>query len=126
MAFQQIFTTQYNHCDNDGKTSYERNWKKRPYNQPIITFGEKVYVEKLMPENRKLYRRNQKQKYETIWIGRETATGQHITLTEKFGKQLPRTILQLPKKQQIEKNLLLKVISRTGEYDNSKKKQTKT
>eukprot|EP00971_Amphidinium_carterae_P334860 6470380-Amphidinium_carterae.1 len=28
-----------------------------------------------MPENQKLYRRNQEQKYEAIWIGRDTATG---------------------------------------------------
>eukprot|EP00971_Amphidinium_carterae_P349532 6491063-Amphidinium_carterae.1 len=67
---------------------HTRNWN-RPYNQSIITFGEKIYVEKIMPENQKLYyRRNQEQKHEAIWIGRDTTTGQHITQTTEFGKQL--------------------------------------
>eukprot|EP00971_Amphidinium_carterae_P011292 222169-Amphidinium_carterae.2 len=88
-----------------------------------ITFGEKVYVEKIMPENQKLYRRNQEQKYEAIWIGRDT-TGQHITLTTEFGKLLTRTILRLPKEQQIDKTLLLKV-TMEGEYDSSRKKTDK-
>eukprot|EP00971_Amphidinium_carterae_P017936 353412-Amphidinium_carterae.1 len=72
---------------NDGKTSYERNWN-RPYQQPIVAFGEKVYIEKIMPENQKLYKRNKEQKYEAIWIGRDTTTGQHITLSTEFGKQV--------------------------------------
>eukprot|EP00971_Amphidinium_carterae_P017448 344026-Amphidinium_carterae.2 len=80
----------------DGKISYERNWK-RPYNQQIITFGEKVYVEKLMPANKKLYRRN-------LTKNRST---------------------KLPSEQQTDKTLLLKVTSLTGEYDNSKKKTDK-
>eukprot|EP00971_Amphidinium_carterae_P346574 6488137-Amphidinium_carterae.1 len=109
----------------DGKTSHERNWK-RPYNQPIITFGEEAYVEKLMPDNKKLYRRNLVKKHEAIWIGRDTATGQHITLTKEFGKTLSRTILRLLKEQQIDRGLLLnKVTSTTGDYDNSKKKTDK-
>eukprot|EP00971_Amphidinium_carterae_P010414 205596-Amphidinium_carterae.1 len=33
----------------DEKTSYGRNWQQ-PYNQPIIAFGGKVYVDKMMPE----------------------------------------------------------------------------
>eukprot|EP00971_Amphidinium_carterae_P119106 2359564-Amphidinium_carterae.1 len=78
-----------------------------------------------MPENQKLCRRNQEQKYEAIWIGRDTTTGQHITLTTEFGKQLARTILRLPKEQQIDRALLLKVTSIEGEYDNSRKKSDK-
>eukprot|EP00971_Amphidinium_carterae_P157616 3124439-Amphidinium_carterae.1 len=60
-----------------------------------------------MPENQKLYRRNQ-QKHEAIWIGRDTTTGQHIMLSPEFGKQLTRAILRLPKDQQYDKTLLLK------------------
>eukprot|EP00971_Amphidinium_carterae_P350205 6491433-Amphidinium_carterae.1 len=101
-----------------------RDWK-RPYNQPIINFGEKVYVEKLMPETQKLYRRNQEQKYEAIWIGRDTTTGQRITLTEEFGKLQTGTVLRLPREQQADETLLLKVTSLAGEYDNSKKKTDK-
>eukprot|EP00971_Amphidinium_carterae_P315285 6266568-Amphidinium_carterae.1 len=82
-------------------------------------------MEKIMPENQKLYKRNQEQKYEAIWIGRDTTTGQHITLTTEFGRQLARTILRLPKEQQIDKTLLLKVTLTEGEYDNSKKKTDK-
>eukprot|EP00971_Amphidinium_carterae_P058089 1148938-Amphidinium_carterae.4 len=78
-----------------------------------------------MPENRKLYRRNPEQKHEAIWVGRDTATGQHITLTEEFGKTLSRTILRLPKEQQVDRDLLLKVTSTICEYDNSKKKTDK-
>eukprot|EP00971_Amphidinium_carterae_P017374 342501-Amphidinium_carterae.2 len=78
-----------------------------------------------MPENQKLYRRNQEQKYEAIWIGRDTTTGQHITFTEEFGRLQTRTILRLPREQQTDKRLLLKVTSLTGEYDNSKKKTDK-
>eukprot|EP00971_Amphidinium_carterae_P157160 3115344-Amphidinium_carterae.1 len=78
-----------------------------------------------MPENQKLYRRNQEQKYETIWIGRDTTTGQHITLSPEFGKQLSRTILRLPKDQHYDKTLLLKVTSTEGEYYNSRKKTDK-
>eukprot|EP00971_Amphidinium_carterae_P194360 3856529-Amphidinium_carterae.1 len=77
-----------------------------------------------MPENQKLYRRNQEQKHEAIWIGRDT-TGQHITLSPEFGKQLPRTTLRLPKDQHYDKALLLKVTSTEGEYDNSRKKTDK-
>eukprot|EP00971_Amphidinium_carterae_P157351 3119289-Amphidinium_carterae.2 len=33
-------------------------------------------------------RKNQEQKYKAIWIGRDTTTRQHITLTEEFGKLL--------------------------------------
>eukprot|EP00971_Amphidinium_carterae_P051568 1015134-Amphidinium_carterae.1 len=80
---------------NDGKTSYERNWK-RPYQQQIVTFGEKVYIEKITAENQKLQRRNQEQRHDAIWIGRDTTTGQHITLSTELGKQLTRTILRLP------------------------------
>eukprot|EP00971_Amphidinium_carterae_P185048 3674557-Amphidinium_carterae.1 len=72
----------------------------------------------------KLYRKNQEQKYKAIWIGRDTATGQHITLTEEFAMQLSRTVLSRPKEQQVDRDLLLKVTSTTGEYDNSKKKKT--
>eukprot|EP00971_Amphidinium_carterae_P151194 2997739-Amphidinium_carterae.1 len=78
-----------------------------------------------MPDNRKPYRRNQEQKHEAIWIGRDTATGQRITLTEEFGKTLSRTILRLPREQQVDRDLLLKVTSTVGEYDNSKKKTDK-
>eukprot|EP00971_Amphidinium_carterae_P055066 1085072-Amphidinium_carterae.1 len=99
---------------NDGKTSYKRNWK-RPYQQQIVTFGEKVYIEKITAENQKLQRRNQEQK----------TTGQHITLSTEFGKQLSRTILRLPKDQQFDKKLLLQVTSIEGEYDNSRKKTDK-
>eukprot|EP00971_Amphidinium_carterae_P258299 5126931-Amphidinium_carterae.10 len=79
-----------------------------------------------MPENRQPYRRNQEQKHEAILIGRDTTTGQHITITEEFGKQLTRTILRLPREQQIDRDLLLKVTSLTGEYNNSKRRLTKT
>eukprot|EP00971_Amphidinium_carterae_P261365 5185063-Amphidinium_carterae.1 len=58
-----------------------------------------------MPENQKLYRRSQKQKYEAIWIGKDTTTGQHITFTTEFGRQLARTILRLPKEQQFDKTM---------------------
>eukprot|EP00971_Amphidinium_carterae_P058727 1161274-Amphidinium_carterae.1 len=68
-----------------------------------------------MAENQKLNRRNQEQKYEAIWIGRDTTTRQHITLTTEFGKQIARTILRLPKEQQFDKTLLLKVTSTEGE-----------
>eukprot|EP00971_Amphidinium_carterae_P058728 1161275-Amphidinium_carterae.1 len=78
-----------------------------------------------MPENQKLYKRNQEQKYEAIWIGNDTTTGQHIALTTEFGKQIARTILRLPKKQQFDKTLLLKVTSTEGEYDNSRQKTDK-
>eukprot|EP00971_Amphidinium_carterae_P335753 6471763-Amphidinium_carterae.2 len=88
--------------------------------EAIITFGEKVYVEKVMSENKKLYHRNESQKHEAIWIGRDTTTGQHITLTEEFGKLQTRTILRLPHEQQTDQDLLLKVTSLTGEYDNSR------
>eukprot|EP00971_Amphidinium_carterae_P238156 4728189-Amphidinium_carterae.1 len=89
---------------NDGKTSYERNWK-RPYNQNIITFGEKVYVENIMPENQKLYRKTK----------------------NKSMKQsgLEETLLLITKEQQFDKTLLLKVTSTEGEYDNSRKKTNK-
>eukprot|EP00971_Amphidinium_carterae_P302692 6014579-Amphidinium_carterae.1 len=50
----------------DGKTSYERNWK-REYKQPILRFGEKAYVDTIMAENMKLYQRNQEQKQEAVW-----------------------------------------------------------
>eukprot|EP00971_Amphidinium_carterae_P020453 402951-Amphidinium_carterae.3 len=107
----------------DGKTSYVRNGKhwKQPYKQPIIALAEKVYVDKLMPDNRKLYRRNQDQKHEAIWIGRDTTTGQHITLTEEFGKVITRTVLRLPREQQIDRDLLLKVTTLTGEHNPKKK-----
>eukprot|EP00971_Amphidinium_carterae_P344830 6485450-Amphidinium_carterae.1 len=72
-----------------------------------LTFGEKVYIEKITAENQKLLRRNQEQKHEAIWIGRDTTTGQHITLSTEFGKQLTRTILRLPSDQQFDKTLLL-------------------
>eukprot|EP00971_Amphidinium_carterae_P330671 6463836-Amphidinium_carterae.1 len=78
-----------------------------------------------MPENQKLYRRNQAQKYKGIWVGRDTTPGQHITLPIEFGKLLTRTILRLPREQQADRSLLLKVTSLTGEYDNSKKKTDK-
>eukprot|EP00971_Amphidinium_carterae_P184526 3663285-Amphidinium_carterae.1 len=78
-----------------------------------------------MPENQKLYRRTQEQKYKAIWIGRDTTTGQHITLSTEFGKQLSRTILRLPLDQQYDKSLLLKVTSTEGEYNNSRKKTDK-
>eukprot|EP00971_Amphidinium_carterae_P302749 6015665-Amphidinium_carterae.3 len=78
-----------------------------------------------MPENKKLSRRNQEQKYEAIWIGRDTTTGQHSTLTEEHEKLLSRTILRLPSEQQIDRDLLLKVTSLTGEYNNSKKNTDK-
>eukprot|EP00971_Amphidinium_carterae_P129740 2569986-Amphidinium_carterae.1 len=80
-----------------------------------------------MPENKKLYRRNQEQKHEAmmaIWVGRDTTTGQHITLTEEFGKLQTKTILTLPRAQ-TDRDLLLKVTSLTGEYDNSRKKTDK-
>eukprot|EP00971_Amphidinium_carterae_P193882 3846968-Amphidinium_carterae.2 len=110
---------------NDGKTSYKRNWK-RPYQQQIVTFREKVYIEKNTAENQKLQRRNQEQKHEAIWIGRDTTTGQHITLSTEFGKQLSRSILRLQKDQQFDKTLLLlQVTSIEGEYDNSRKKTDK-
>eukprot|EP00971_Amphidinium_carterae_P297425 5908796-Amphidinium_carterae.1 len=73
-----------------------------------------------MPENQKPYRKNQEQKYEAIWIGRDTTTRQHITLTEEGGKLQTRTILKMPREQQIDKTLLLKGTSLTGEFDNSK------
>eukprot|EP00971_Amphidinium_carterae_P002939 57634-Amphidinium_carterae.1 len=78
-----------------------------------------------MPENQKLYERNQEQKYEAIWVGRDTTTGQHITLTTEFGRQLARKILRLPKEQQFDKTLLLNVTWTEGEYDNSRKKTVK-
>eukprot|EP00971_Amphidinium_carterae_P264764 5252021-Amphidinium_carterae.2 len=78
-----------------------------------------------MPENEKLYQRNQEQKYEAIWIGRDTTTGQHITLTREFGRLLTRTILRIRKAQQIDKTLLLKVTSLNGEYDSTRKKTDK-
>eukprot|EP00971_Amphidinium_carterae_P174128 3451458-Amphidinium_carterae.2 len=90
----------------DGKTSYERNWRQQ-YKQPIINFGEKVYVHKPMAPNVRLYQRNQEQKHEAIWIGRDTATGQHITLTKELGKVKRKRILRLPSDQQIDKELLL-------------------
>eukprot|EP00971_Amphidinium_carterae_P213642 4239893-Amphidinium_carterae.2 len=53
----------------EGKTSYKRNWQ-RPYTQPILKLGEKVYIDNLMAENNKLYQRNSQQKHEAMWIGR--------------------------------------------------------
>eukprot|EP00971_Amphidinium_carterae_P224168 4448032-Amphidinium_carterae.1 len=41
--------------------------------------NSKLYIEKLTAENQKLQRRNQEQKHEAIWIGRDATTGQHIT-----------------------------------------------
>eukprot|EP00971_Amphidinium_carterae_P278070 5519809-Amphidinium_carterae.3 len=99
----------------DGKTSYERKWKQ-PYN-----FGEKVYVDKQMAPNMRLYQRNQHQKHEAIWIGRDTTTGQHITLTVRVLHQLrPRTVMRLPKEQQIDKDLLLRVTSLTDTRNTNK------
>eukprot|EP00971_Amphidinium_carterae_P183173 3635105-Amphidinium_carterae.1 len=37
----------------------------------------------------------------------QLTTGQHITLSTEFGKQLTRTILRLPSDQQFDKKLLL-------------------
>eukprot|EP00971_Amphidinium_carterae_P145440 2882205-Amphidinium_carterae.2 len=65
----------------------------------------------MLPENKRLYRRSQQQKHEAIWIGRGTTTGQHITLTAEFGKIKTRTIMRLPKDQQINRELLLQVTS---------------
>eukprot|EP00971_Amphidinium_carterae_P076004 1501469-Amphidinium_carterae.3 len=45
-----------------------------------------------MAPNMKLYQRIQQQKSETIWIGKDTTTGQHITLTPEFGKLRSRTV----------------------------------
>eukprot|EP00971_Amphidinium_carterae_P308746 6135235-Amphidinium_carterae.1 len=61
-----------------------------------------------MASNMKLYKRNQQQKNEAIWIGRDTTTGHHITLTPEFGKLRSRTGMRLRKEQQIDKDLLLR------------------
>eukprot|EP00971_Amphidinium_carterae_P324167 6442012-Amphidinium_carterae.8 len=37
-----------------------------------------------MAPNVKFDQRNQQQRYEAIWIGRDTITGQHITLTPEL------------------------------------------
>eukprot|EP00971_Amphidinium_carterae_P191582 3801657-Amphidinium_carterae.2 len=83
------------------------------YNQPIISCGEKVYIEKQTAPNMRLYQRNQLQNHEAIWIARDTATGQRITLTPVFGKLRSRTVMRLPKEQQLDKDLLLRVTSLT-------------
>eukprot|EP00971_Amphidinium_carterae_P246048 4886924-Amphidinium_carterae.2 len=70
--------------------------------------SERKSTEKIMPENQKLYRRNQEQKL--------------LRSTKQSG--LAETLLQ-PKEEQIDKTLLLKVTSIEGEYDNSRKKTDK-
>eukprot|EP00971_Amphidinium_carterae_P122949 2433662-Amphidinium_carterae.1 len=46
----------------------------------------------------------QEQKYEAIWIGRDTTTGQHITLTTEFGKQISRKHSQITKGAAVRQN----------------------
>eukprot|EP00971_Amphidinium_carterae_P084478 1672281-Amphidinium_carterae.2 len=60
-----------------------------------------------MAPNVKLYQKNQQQKREAIWIGRDTTTG-HATHQET-GKLSLVTVMRLPKEQQIDKDLLLRV-----------------
>eukprot|EP00971_Amphidinium_carterae_P115483 2287186-Amphidinium_carterae.1 len=77
------------------------------------TIWRKAYVNKEMAPNVKLYQRNQHQKHEAIWTGRDTTTRQQITLTPEFGKLRSRTDMRLQRGQQIDKRLLLKVTTLT-------------
>eukprot|EP00971_Amphidinium_carterae_P234365 4650480-Amphidinium_carterae.1 len=66
-----------------------------------------------MAPNMEIYQKDQQQKHKAIWIGRDTATGQHITLTPEFGKLWSRTVMRLAKEQHTDKDLLLQVTSLT-------------
>eukprot|EP00971_Amphidinium_carterae_P164677 3264733-Amphidinium_carterae.8 len=67
-----------------------------------------------MAESKKLYQRNQQLKHKAIWIGRDTTTGLHITLTPEFGKLKTRPTMRLPEKQ-IDRELL----HRHGSYSST-------
>eukprot|EP00971_Amphidinium_carterae_P201168 3992070-Amphidinium_carterae.3 len=57
------------------------------HTQPILQFGDKIYMDNLMAENMKLYQCNSQRKYKTIWIGRDTTIGQPITPTRSTVRQ---------------------------------------
>eukprot|EP00971_Amphidinium_carterae_P253355 5030231-Amphidinium_carterae.1 len=59
-----------------------------------------------MAEKTNFYQRNSQQKQEAIWIGRDTTTGQHTTVSPKLGKIHTRTV----QNQQIDRDSMFRTM----------------
>eukprot|EP00971_Amphidinium_carterae_P349134 6490862-Amphidinium_carterae.2 len=63
-----------------------------------------------MAENMKLYKRNQEQKHEAIWIGQDSTKRQHMAISPNLGKINTRRVLRLPPDQQGHRQFMLKTM----------------